>query len=244
MRKSLGSNTTSSSPQFQFSMTLKHLKADALQFLDLSTSNIFVDSDLDITCVIDWAFASTVPVSTALITPGLPHPRDGTEQFLDLAFKSGFVADRPHGEAKLELSLWECTRRAWFFTRLVLLDGLQDYYYFKELYTSVYKPTEDINISVLFKTAQKEDKLIELAEELADDEEWAPEILKYEEDYFAIIRNREKPTAKEATLIGIERHAIARKINMVSGVSQDFVADHRLWRWIEEMKRDRSIYAT
>jgi hypothetical protein len=56
----------------------------------------------------------------------------------------------------------------------------------------------------------------------------------------------EKPDVgrKEAALIGIERRAIARKITMVSGLSQDFVADERLCRWIEKMKRDQSIYAT
>ncbi|KFY95685.1 hypothetical protein V498_03196 [Pseudogymnoascus sp. VKM F-4517 (FW-2822)] len=206
---------------------------------DLSASNIFVDSELNITCVIDWAFASTVPISTALMTPGLPHPRDGTEPYLDLAFKSGFTADRPHDEVKLEISLWECTRRAWLFTRLVLLDGLQDYYYFKELYTSVYKPTEEVNISTLFKEAQKEDSLVELAEALADDEEWAPEILKDEEEYFSFVGKKEKPKGgpKETKLIGIERHAIARKINMVAGLSHDFVADKRLWHWIEKMKK-------
>lgn len=137
------------------------------------------------------------------------------------------------------MKLWEHTGKAWLFTRLTLLDGLQDYCYFKELYTLVYKPVEEVNISALFKEAQKDDKLIQLAEELADDEEWAPEILQYEEDYFAVIGKMEKPAGggKEATLIGIERRAIARKINMVSGLSQDFVADERLWRWIEEMKR-------
>jgi hypothetical protein len=207
---------------------------------DLSTSNIFVDGNLNITCIIDWAFASTVPVSTAIMTPGLPHPRDDTEPVLDSAFRSGFIADYLHDdEAKLEPRLWECTRRAWLFTRLVLLDGLQDYYYFKELYTSVYKPAEEVNISALFKRAQKEDELVELAEELADDEEWAPGILD-EEEYFAMIGAMEKPAGgrQEVKLIGIERRAIARKITIVSGLSQDFVADKRLWRWIEEMKRD------
>ena len=29
---------------------------------DLSTSNIFVDDDFNITCIIDWAFSSTVPI--------------------------------------------------------------------------------------------------------------------------------------------------------------------------------------
>lgn len=80
---------------------------------DLSASNIFVDNDLNITCVIDWAFASTVPVSTALMTPGLPHPRDGTEPYLDSAFKSGFITNGTYDEAKLNLRLWKCTRRAW-----------------------------------------------------------------------------------------------------------------------------------
>ncbi|KFY38813.1 hypothetical protein V495_06359 [Pseudogymnoascus sp. VKM F-4514 (FW-929)] len=95
-------------------------------------------------------------------------------------------------------------------------------------------------MSTLFKAAQKEDKFVELAEELADEEEWAPEILKDEDDYFSIIGNMEKPVGgeKEVKLIGIERHAIARKINLVAGLSQDIVADHRLWRWIEETKRD------
>ncbi|KFY72688.1 hypothetical protein V499_07186 [Pseudogymnoascus sp. VKM F-103] len=213
---------------------------------DLSASNIFVDNDLNITCIIDWAFESTVPVSTALMTPGLPHPRDGTEPYLDSAFKSGFITNGIYNEAKLDFRLWKCTRRAWLFTRLTILNGIQDYCYFKELYTSAYKPAEGINIPALFKASQKGHKLIELAKELADDEEWAPEILKDEEDYFSVIGKMETPDVgrKEAALIGIERRAIARKITMVSGLSQDFVADERLWRWIEKMKRDRSIYAT
>jgi hypothetical protein len=157
---------------------------------DLSASNIFVDSELNITCVIDWAFTSTVPVSTALITPGLPHPRDGTEPFLDSAFKTSFIENGPYDVEKLAQEPWESTRKAWLFTRLTLLDGLQDYHYFKELYISVYKPTQEVNISALFKAAQKEDKFVQLAEELADDEEWAPEVLKDEDDYFAKGRRR------------------------------------------------------
>jgi hypothetical protein len=43
---------------------------------DLSTQNIFVDDELNITCIIDWAFCSTVPYSQLLSTPDLPHPRD------------------------------------------------------------------------------------------------------------------------------------------------------------------------
>ncbi len=105
---------------------------------------------------------------------------------------------------------------------------------------SVYKPEEEISISSLFKIAQKEDDLVELARALADDEECVPEILKEEEDYFAVIGQTERPIEEQhkVKLIGIERRAIARKIIMVSELSQNFVADKRLWRWIEEMMRD------
>lgn len=131
-----------------------------------------MDDDLNITCIIDWAFASTVPLSTALMMPGLglPHPRDDTEPAFDLAFRSSVIAHRLHDDkTKLEPSPWEYTRRVWLFTRLVLLDGPQDYFYFKELYTSVYNPAEEVNILALFRRAQKEDDLVVLAEKLADD---------------------------------------------------------------------------
>lgn len=58
---------------------------------DLSTQNLFVDNKLNITCVIDWAFCSTIPYSQLLSTPGLPHPRDLlTDHALVGAFRSAF----------------------------------------------------------------------------------------------------------------------------------------------------------
>lgn len=55
-----------------------------------------------------------------------------------------------------------------------------------------------------------------------------------------MIGKMEKPAGgpEEVRLIGIERYAIARKITMVLGLCRDFVADKRLWWWIEEMKGD------
>jgi hypothetical protein len=43
---------------------------------DLSASNIFIDDDFNITCIIDWTSCFTVPLSALLITPSFPHPRD------------------------------------------------------------------------------------------------------------------------------------------------------------------------
>ncbi|KFY14202.1 hypothetical protein V492_02767 [Pseudogymnoascus sp. VKM F-4246] len=105
---------------------------------DLSTSNIFVDHDFNITCIIDWAFASTVPISTLLATPGLPHPRDEVDPALAHIFRDSFTRSIfPGSDAELDSSLWDSSRWAWLFTRLTTLDGLQDYRYFMELYNSI-----------------------------------------------------------------------------------------------------------
>jgi hypothetical protein len=38
---------------------------------DLHLGNIFVDDDLNITCIVDWGSASTVPLPELLSAPGL-----------------------------------------------------------------------------------------------------------------------------------------------------------------------------
>jgi hypothetical protein len=55
---------------------------------DLSMSNTFVDDDFNI---IDWAFSSTVPISTLLMTPSLPHPRDDIDMILVPTFRASFT---------------------------------------------------------------------------------------------------------------------------------------------------------
>lgn len=39
---------------------------------DLSVNYIYVDDDYNITCIMNWAFASSIPESMVLVTPGLP----------------------------------------------------------------------------------------------------------------------------------------------------------------------------
>ncbi|TVY13106.1 hypothetical protein LARI1_G008763 [Lachnellula arida] len=189
---------------------------------DISTSNIFVDSDFNITCVIDWAFSSTVPISTLLVTPSLPHPRDEVDTTLVPTFRASFTRHFLRGkDIKLNPEFWDSTRRAWLFLRLVTLDSLQDYRYFTELYMSVHKPEDDIDVPRLFKDVQKEEEFVELATTLVEDDRSADEIQKDEEEYFYYSRS--------------EREAIARKLTIVAGLSEGFVADKRLWQWIEEV---------
>jgi hypothetical protein len=201
--------------------TLGDLNGNPLGHPDLSTSNIFVDDDFNITCIIDWAFSSTVPISTLLTTPSLPHPRDKVDNTLVPTFRASFTHHFFQGkDIKLDPEFWESTRRAWLFTRLVTLDGLQDYHYFTELYASVYKPEDDVNIPELFKGVQKQEEFVKLASTLAEDDRPASKIKRDEEEYF-----RYSDPGNEA---------IARKLTMVMGLSKGFVADKRLWKWIDD----------
>lgn len=50
---------------------------------DLSSQNDFVDDDLDFTCIIGWAFASSEPASMLLVCPGVAHPRYRTHSCLE-----------------------------------------------------------------------------------------------------------------------------------------------------------------
>ena len=189
---------------------------------DLSTSNIFIDDKFNITCIIDWAFSSTVPMSTLLMTPGLPHPRDEVETRLVSAFRAGFTHHlSQRKDLKLHPEFWDNSRNVWLFTRLVILDGLQDCRYFAELYTSVYKLEKQINISRVFNKAKKEDEFLNLNRMLAADDRPAAEIREEERQYFSHV--------------GMERQAISRKLTVASEWSQGFIADKRLWRWLEEV---------
>lgn len=190
---------------------------------DLSTGNIFVDDDFNITCIIDWAFSSTVPMSTLLMTPGLPHPRDEVDATLVSSFRTSFTHPFCQGNnIELDPEFWNATRQAWLFTRLVTLDGLQDYRYFTELYASVYGPEDEINIPRLFKGTQKEEDFVELARTLAEDDLSESKIQRDEEDYFRFSDS--------------EREAIARKLTVSMELSKSFVADEKLWRLIEKVR--------
>jgi hypothetical protein len=59
---------------------------------DLTTNNIFVDDQYNITCIIDWAFATTVPISLLLSPPGFPQSRHKLNDRFCLGFRDGFQA--------------------------------------------------------------------------------------------------------------------------------------------------------
>ncbi|KAJ8064525.1 hypothetical protein OCU04_006855 [Sclerotinia nivalis] len=186
---------------------------------DLSSSNIFVDEDFNISCIIDWTYCSTVPMAMLLTTPSLPQPRSDIDSSLIPFFRSGF------GHTTFEEQIWISAQRSWWFSRLVSLDGLRDYHYFTELYTSIYKPKDIIDIPRLFRSARDEEMFRGLAAELRMEDRSVGKIAKDEGDYFRCMKLS-------------NREAVARKLTLVSEFNRGFVADKRLWRWLDEALDD------
>ena len=158
------------------------------------------------------------------MTPSLPHPRDEIDTTLADAFRVGFSHDFGRKEGiDLDPVLWDSTRRTWLFSRLVTLDGLQDYRYFNELYTSVYRSD---NIPKLFKRVQKEQEFVDVAAELAKGDLSAGEISMAEKEYFRYSDS--------------ESEDLARRLSQLASSSDEFVADKNLWLRVEAQKRDKA----
>ncbi|PYI11874.1 RNase H domain-containing protein [Aspergillus sclerotiicarbonarius CBS 121057] len=200
---------------------------------DLSVNNIYVDDDYNITCIIDWAFSSTVPEAMAPSPPALPQSRNELDQSLAVAFTSGFDAATPS-------ETLQQSKCPWLLTRLFNFDSTNDYGLFSSVWEYVYGHERDVTS---YFTAQRSlQRYVELYNDLQSADEPVEKTQQAERDYF---RDR------------IFRHAVARKLTLVSqwkcqytplrqGLRTDgelFVTDSRLWKWVLEfMNQWESIY--
>lgn len=189
-----------------------------IRHFDLSTNNIFVDDDCNITCVIDWAFASSVPVNELFITPGLPHPRDRLEPSLVAAFRGGFENHVMNNGKMIHHSVWESADKVWLFSRLINMDALQDYNHFTEFCASVFGQ-QTTDVFVIFREQFRNEAVSIMAKILSEEDQSQNEIKRHEDAYFSAV--------------GIERRALSMKLTIASELNKNFVADDKLWRWIE-----------
>ncbi|KPM38167.1 hypothetical protein AK830_g8396 [Neonectria ditissima] len=182
---------------------------------DLHLSNIFVDDEFNVTCIIDWGSASSVPMTELLATPGFIGSVSPPTESLVAAFRAGFS----QGGQKLDSKLWDKAEKMWHFSRLVRLLSTQDCTLFKALYELVYqKEAEEIPRQFYDRSTHEYSRelLVKLhQEELEDEKEAEPQ-----EEVYPI----EEP----------EEVAIARKLTVMSELNPNFVADKRLWRWIDK----------
>ncbi|KAL8742709.1 MAG: hypothetical protein Q9190_004848 [Brigantiaea leucoxantha] len=205
---------------------------------DFSVDNIFVDEDFNITCIIDWAFCSSVPLSMLLMAPGLPQSRYEIDESLLPAFEDGFryalqKTSQPEN-IETEMTLYRmlsCSRPMWLLSRILNLDTTTDYHLFKALWDSM--KIQDQDISEFFRSRQSSEQYMLLHSDLKEEEQTTEQIDRSEKRYF-----------RGETL----RLAIARKLTLVSqwslrydksmangirGNGDVFVADKKLWAWID-----------
>ncbi|KAL8734519.1 MAG: hypothetical protein Q9166_001419 [cf. Caloplaca sp. 2 TL-2023] len=204
---------------------------------DLSVDNIFVDEKFNITCIIDWAFCSSVPLPMLLTAPGLPQSKNELDEVLLPPFEGGFrnaaAWSGEDGTCEPEDKLFGILSRSrpmWLFSRLISFDSTADYNLFQGLWDSV--KTCEKDITEYFGFMHASEKYLSLHTELAEDDPTESQIAAEEDDFLS----------KD-----IEKQAIARKLTMVSAWSSRyhrsgvqgirsngniFVADKRLWAWI------------
>ncbi|KAH6969360.1 kinase-like domain-containing protein [Fusarium avenaceum] len=190
---------------------------------DLHTGNLFVDEELNVTCIIDWGSATTCPVTELLMTPGLAGPSNPPSPSLVASFRSGFSQESQN----VESHMWERAEMMWYFSRLVRLLSGQDLLLFQKLYELVYKYetlSDSVDYGRLFheRSMLPSNKL--LLSRLGEDDLPDEEIKEKEKDVFSRVKS--------------DRLAVARKLTIMSEMNPGFIGDKRLWRWLEEALKE------
>ncbi|KAL9609990.1 MAG: hypothetical protein Q9167_005263, partial [Letrouitia subvulpina] len=206
----------------------------AIYHPDLSVNNIFVDEEFNVTCIIDWAFSSTVPLSTLLTAPGLPQSRHELDVSLSSMFELEFqhalkesTTSRDIGTNSNLCEVLSRSRPMWLFSRVLTFDSVADFHLFQAIWDLLGNSSQSAAELIHSKQTLQKYKL--LHSELKEDDQTKSQIAKLESEYFSN---------------NIEGLAIARKLILVSewtsryceprirSNSNTFVADKRLWHWI------------
>ncbi|CAG8228658.1 unnamed protein product [Penicillium salamii] len=213
----------------------------------LSANNIFVDDDRNITCIIDWAFSSTVPSQLLLAPPGLPQSRYPLDRGLLSDFRNGYQEASSSGHPNNAdtflvsgaIQLLEDSLFAWSLIRLLSFDSTDDLGLFRKLWEAVHRSDSMLESYIsLQRSLPHYQKLYQ--EIKAEDESFA-EIQKLEGDYFRS-NPSDQSLARYLTLIsnwnsqytGLD-HTGIRKTNHM------FIAEPQLWRWLNNYKKSRRL---
>ncbi|OAA63421.1 Aminoglycoside phosphotransferase [Niveomyces insectorum RCEF 264] len=204
----------------------------ALKHPDLHVGNLFVDDSLKITCIIDWSCATTVPDVELLSAPRLW----GVNAAHSTAFREGLTLSAacmssPGSPGFLATGqddhIWAAAERVRLFQRLVRFCSVRDYDYLDELFVRLDSSVSAITPSTSsvadelwrrMQTPQSQPLRAKLQEEDMSPEE----IANIEQGYYT-----------EAFWRGETEHlAVARKLALMWHMNPRFVADCRLWRWL------------
>ena len=110
--------------------------------------------------------------------------------------------------------------------------SIRDYYHFEALYALAHRPDGGEHASVdvpgLFGECGRRSENRRLLNELRE-ENWSDEYVRKQE------------RAAFGSPPPAERLAVARKLTLVSEMNKGFVADRRLWQWVEKALEDVDV---
>ncbi|KAJ5227976.1 hypothetical protein N7489_008684 [Penicillium chrysogenum] len=205
---------------------------------DLSVNNIYVDDDYNITCVIDWAFALSIPESMLLTTPGLPQYRDEISSELYVPFINGFVSAMTGSMEETSIHRYqdslERSQVSWRLSRLLNLDSISDHTLFATVWHFAHGPEQDLGH--YFLRQWRSPHYIRLYNEVQQEDQPLSKIQKDEKDYF---RNKDfrETIARKLTLVSEWKTRFS--VNHPPSLRNDmFVASPKLWKWIQQFVQD------
>ncbi|KAJ5436510.1 Aminoglycoside phosphotransferase [Penicillium cf. griseofulvum] len=207
---------------------------------DLTTNNIFVDDQYNITCIIDWAFATTVPIPLLLSPPGFPQSRHKLDERFCLSFRDGFqvaaalnAANPPVGlSVPKALRCVTNSQFAWCLTRFLVFDSTDDLSLFRTMWESIYPSAPKLE-SYFFSqrglkfylTLHKRIRLEDLSE---------TQIQQSENDLFT------EPLVRHLTMIsGWGFNYDPSRLSGLRDTEQILITDRWLWRWLMEFRKQQ-----
>lgn len=188
---------------------------------DLHHSNVFVDDNFNITCLIDWSSAHTTPVTEMPLASRLKSNPPSDTEFDH--FEEGFGSE---GDLELPDEWRGKARVLWPFERLIRMLARQELALFEMLFDLAWPSSSIPMPELFFQRSKMEDNRKLLAELAADD--MTPEDVEKEEAYVGMRDNKAE----------IEQIAVARKLTVMAEMNPLFVADRTLWRWLGETLDD------
>ncbi|KAF5550716.1 kinase-like domain-containing protein [Fusarium mexicanum] len=195
---------------------------------DLHIGNIYVDENFNITSIIDWSSASIGPVSETLAAPPLGSSAVSPYGFLYHAYRASFIREAiKTGQEVPNVSLWKTSERMWYFSRLTRLLSKNDHQLFERLFRLTFGMDacmgREKEILWLFDERAIRKENVKLLAILQEDDLSTEELLEKERACFPPKRTVNKDSI-----------AVARKLTLMSEMNPLFLADHRLWKWIDK----------
>ncbi|KAK2601539.1 hypothetical protein QQS21_004924 [Conoideocrella luteorostrata] len=178
-----------------------------LRHHNISTQNIYVDENFNITCMLDWALSSTVPFVDSLACPGLPHPGElELDRLLHKSFQLTLKMEFLNSHNVLVADkFWFRGNMSSRLLRLVNFDAIQDYHHLDALHESVCGgESSPVRLQDTLHSISSTPEAGLFAHALAANDKPGREVSQREQKYFDVV--------------GAGRLAIARHVSYMSAL--------------------------